>query len=266
MTGRRRTALLTAMTILATAAACGTTPPGPGPATTSDAPPPNAKRLSFHDGISNNEHYRVEEDTADGASPDGHGHWHTRTARLVGDNDRTGDPMVIAAFNHASIAATQGLIDQARTEAADGARWTDEITPAVSFRPSAVSNVLVGVYYAVRGAHPVDYVATTVIDSRTAHPITLRNLFRDESAGLQRLSEQTKRIWPTVYGHGDTSPMPDLSGNEPREQNFANWIPTGAGMELHFADYQFGPGPTVITVPWPALIDVLAPDMDVLTR
>ena len=35
--------------------------------------------------------------------------------------------------------------------------------------------------------------------------------------------------------------------------------PHPAGMEIHFADYQFGHGRPVITVPWPALDGVLAP-------
>jgi hypothetical protein len=37
-------------------------------------------------------------------------------------------------------------------------------------------------------------------------------------------------------------------------------------MEIHFADYQFGPGLPVITVPWTALSDVLAADMSALAQ
>jgi hypothetical protein len=131
----------------------------------------------------------------------------------------------------------------------------------VTFRPTAVNELLVGVFYAAGAAHPVNYVSTIVIDSRTARPITLKGLFSNESRGLQRLSEQTKLIWPTVYGHGSSEPMPDEPGNQPREENFANWIPTTAGMEIHFADYQFGPGLPILTVPWTALTDVLTPEM-----
>ena len=36
--------------------------------------------------------------------------------------------------------------------------------------------------------------------------------------------------------------MADLPGAEPRAENFANWLPTATGMEIHLADYQFGHG------------------------
>jgi hypothetical protein len=49
-------------------------------------------------------------------------------------------------------------------------------------------------------------------------------------------------------------------------KNFANWIPTAAGIELHFTDGQFGHGLPVITVPWSTVADVLAPDMTALAR
>jgi hypothetical protein len=42
--------------------------------------------------------------------------------------------------------------------------------------------------------------------------------------------------------------------------------PTAAGIELHFTDGQFGHGLPVITVPWPTVSDVLAPDMTALAQ
>ena len=60
--------------------------------------------------------------------------------------------------------------------------------------------------------------------------------------------------------------MPDEPGNRAVAKNFANWIPTAAGIELHFADGQFGHGSPVITVPWSALLDVLASDMTALSQ
>ena len=143
--------------------------------------------------------------------------------------------------------------------------WLFESNPTVTFRTSAIAELIVGVHSAKEAAHPNDYVSTVVIDSRTAKPITLADLFVDEQAGLNRLSEQTKVIFPQVWG-GGPSPMLDEPGNRPIAENFANWIPTAAGMELHFADYQFGHGLPVITVPWSAVADVLAPDMTALTH
>jgi len=43
-------------------------------------------------------------------------------------------------------------------------------------------------------------------------------------------------------------------------------MPDQSGMEIHFADYQFGHGLPILTVPWAALTDVLAPDMTALAR
>ena len=81
-----------------------------------------------------------------------------------------------------------------------------------------------------------------VIDSRSADPIMLTDLFTDEQAGLNRLSE--------------------LTGAEPRAENFVNWLPTTEGLEIHFAPYQFGIAlPETKTVVWTALADVLAPAM-----
>jgi hypothetical protein len=151
------------------------------------------------------------------------------------------------------------------TEAAPEMEWLFEANPTITFRAVAIAEVIVGVYSAKQAAHPNNYVSTVVIDSRTTKPITLADLFGDEQAGLDRLSQQTKLIFPQVWGGGPT-PMLDEPGNRPIAENFANWIPTAAGMELHFVDYQFGHGTPVITVPWSALTDVLAPDMIALTH
>jgi hypothetical protein len=139
---------------------------------------------------------------------------------------------------------------------------TFDATPTVSFRPTAISQVLRGVYYRQGAVHPLNSVTTTVIDNRNATPITLTDLFTELQAGLNRLSEQTKQLWPTVYGRS----MGDEPGNAPLEKNFHNWIPTAAGFEIHFEDYQFGHGQPVITVPWPRLSDLLAPNMQVLAQ
>ncbi len=61
-------------------------------------------------------------------------------------------------------------------------------------------------------------------------------------------------------------PMGDEPSNAPVEKNFHNWTPTVAGLEIHFADYQFARGLPVVTVPWPRLAGLLAPDMQVLAR
>ncbi|ORA27752.1 RsiV family protein [Mycobacterium aquaticum] len=205
-------------------------------------------------GTSNGVTYTVSSTSVD----PGNG-WKLEVGQISG-----GDGAVTAAFNAASVASGKtmaGMLDRDQV-LRDNA--TFDAKPAVSFRPTAISQVLSGVYYRTGAAHPLDYVTTVVIDSRTARPITPDDLFTDKQAGLNRLSQQTKLIFPKVYG-GD-APMPDLRGNAPAEENFHNWIPTADGLEIHFEDYQFAHGQPVITVPWSQLTDVLAPDMQVLAR
>jgi hypothetical protein len=48
------------------------------------------------------------------------------------------------------------------------------------------------------------------------------------------------------------------------ELNFKAWIPTAAGIELHFGDFQFGRGLPVITVPWTNMANLIAPSFIVL--
>src|ERR1700722_5149481 len=262
--------VLVAATIAVSATACGPTHPDSaaphgasittGATTSAKEPPGNVVRS----GVSNGQSYIVTAAANDGATPDGHGHWHVHTGQLTGQN-AGGDPAVVTAFNSASDASAQGLLDHSRADARPAWwDWTFDVKPTVTFRPTAIAELLVGTYYSAQAAHPVNYVSTIVIDSRTAQPITLKALFSNEPHGLQRLSEQTKLIWPTAYGHGGNEPMPDERGNQPREENFANWIPTATGIEIHFADSQFGHGLPVITIPWTALADVLAPDMTAL--
>jgi len=181
--------------------------------------------------------------------------WHVNVGQLSGGNNS-----VATAFNNASIASarTMGTMLDSDGDLRDHA--TFDATPTVSFRPTTVSQVLRGVYYHQGAAHPLNAVTTIVIDTRNATPITLDDLFTDTQAGLNRLSEQTKQIWPTVYGR----PMGDEPGNAPVEKNFHNWIPTAAGLEIYFDDYQFGHGQPVITVPWSQLTGLLAPAMQVL--
>lgn len=175
-----------------------------------------------------------------------------------------GDGAVSAAFNAASVASGKTMAAMLNRDEVIRDNATFEAKPAVSFRPTAISQVLTGVYFHQHAAHPLDYVTTVVIDSRNAGPITLDNLFTDEQAGLNRLSEQTKLLFPTVSGTG--KPMGDQPGNAPVAENFHNWIPTADGLEIHFEDYQFVHGLPIVTVPWSQLTDLLAPDMQVLAR
>jgi hypothetical protein len=235
-------------------------PTAPKPPAVIGDPPANLLRS----GVSNGHSYLVLADTTDAKTADGHGHWHIRAGQLTGQ-DGKGDPAVIKAFNTASTACANRLLDEAHADAAAASDWDIEVRPTVTFRPTAISELLVGVYYAHQAAHPVNYIHTIVIDSRTAQPISLNTLFNNESRGLQRLSEQTRLLWAQASPPAG-APAPDEPGLAPREENFANWIPTAAGIEIHFRDYQFGHGLPVVTIPWTALNDVLSPTMTALTN
>jgi hypothetical protein len=208
----------------------------------------------------------AESGTSDGATytvttkaVDLEGGWHATVGQLAG-----GEDAVASAFNDAAVASGKTMGGALGDDGVIRDDATFESKPVVSFRPTAISQVLTGIYYHHGAAHPMDYVTTVVIDSRTARPITLDELFTDRQAGLNRLSEQTKVIFPTTLG--GTVPMGDEPGNAPLAKNFHNWIPTAAGMEIHFEDYQFAHGLPVITVPWSQLTDLLAPDMAVLAH
>jgi hypothetical protein len=110
----------------------------------------------------------------------------------------------------------------------------------VTFRSIAVAQLILGTHY--YGVHPTASIGTVVIDSRSTDPIMLTDLFSDDEAALGRLSEHTDA--------------------PPKAENFANWIPTEDGLEIHFAPYQFGVSlPETKTVPWTAIADLVAPVM-----
>ena len=207
--------------------------------------------------ISNGQSYTVTTTVIEGGTPDNLGHWKAEVGQIAG-----GDPAVVEAFNTASHTSASEQIDDVRTGWTD-TTWNFESSGHVTIRNSAIAQLIGGTIYCC--AHPTNFTSTIVIDSRTAQPITLADLFANEQDGLNRLSEQAKIIVPRDFGMLD--PTPDNPGFAPRQQNFANWIPAADGMEIHFDEYQFGARlPVTITVPWSALTDVLAPDMAVLTR
>jgi hypothetical protein len=191
-------------------------------------------------GTSNGKTYSVTTAPIEGATPDRLGKWDAEIATLTG-----GDPAVVEAVNHAGRTSAQDQIDEVKGGVYDGEEWNFESKSQITFRSIAVAQLIIGnLYY---GAHPSTYISTVVIDSRSTDPIMLTDLFTDAAAGLRRLSEQT--------------------GALPEAQNFANWIPTDGGLEIHFSPYQFGIAlPETKIVPWSALSDLLAPVMSGITQ
>ncbi|MDG3013436.1 RsiV family protein [Speluncibacter jeojiensis] len=193
------------------------------------------------------------------------------TIRVDGQTDRArydvqlpqvegGDPTVSARYDSSMRAA---LRDQIDGDYGEGMHFTltggEDSTTTVS--PGTVSGLLQTSWDAdPPGAHSTALLATVVIDRKTARPITLAELFPDEQAGLQRLSEESAKLLPDTVVGSDY----DATGIAPVEHNFANWLPTAQGMQIHFLEYQVGPyaaGLVTITIPWEHLRDVVAPGL-----
>ncbi|EME19480.1 RsiV family protein [Rhodococcus triatomae] len=192
------------------------------------------------------------------------------SARVVGDTGLVrydvevpqvegGDPAVAAEFNESMRAALQDQIDGSAGESFTLDGLNDSQVAHIGSR--VLAGLLVTSWNAdPPGAHPTPLVATVVVDTDNGQPITLNTLFPDLQAGLDRLSEESALLLP------GTAAGPDFerSGIEPTHENFANWLATPDGMEVHFSDYQVGPhaiGLVQVTVPWDRLRGVMAPAM-----
>jgi len=195
-------------------------------------------------------------------SPGGLGHWTVDYEKIAG-----GDPAVAGAINRILDDEAHGQVWLYGAGASKTSPWTFHSRGRLLFRPSTISALFTGQYNAVELPNmPVDAVATRVFDSRSGIQIVWSNLFVDERAGLTRLSELTEQILPATY------PTPPLGGwaeyrtaMAPVPRNYKFWLPTDAGIELHFPDRQFGRGVRVITVPWAAVIAQIAPEFVAIT-
>jgi hypothetical protein len=102
-------------------------------------------------------------------------------------------------------------------------------------------------------AHPTDSVDTVALVARTAAPITLPTVFRDEHTAYTVLAREVKRIAAKQH-----EPITEPSGLAPKRKNWAAWQTTKKGFQVHFQDYQVGPhGLPVYTVPWKAVRPLL---------
>ena len=196
-----------------------------------------------------------------GVSPDGLGNWVIRYERVVG-----GHPAIADGINEIIDAEARGQVATYEPSATKTHTWTLNIDGHVSKRPVTISALFTGEYNSDQPNMPYHAVATRVFDCRSGILIDWDNLFVDKKAGLARLSEQTKTILPTVYAPPSRPGLWQF-GSEiaPVDANYRFWIPTGEGIELHFPDWQFGRGLPVITVPWPEIRDLIAPEFQAIT-
>ena len=150
-------------------------------------------------------------------------------------------------FNGASQASGRQVMDAVHADAPRDISWDFESETQVTFRSIAIAQVISGNMSAEMRAQIIRYVGTVVVDSRSGQPIEVVDLFSNPQAGLDRLAEQTRILT-------------DYDGIAATPQNFANWIPTADGIELHFPSSLLF-WPPAVTVPWSQLTDVLAPGM-----
>lgn len=200
-------------------------------------------------------------DTITGTSPDRLGNWAVRYERVG-----AGDPAIADAINRVIDAEARGQVATYEPSATKTNPWTLNIDGHVAKRPVTISALFTGAYDSEQPNMPFNTISTRVFDCRSGILIDWDNLFTDKKAGLVRLSEQTKRILPTVYAP-PSRPGVWQFGSEvaPVDDNYRYWIPTDQGIELHFPDWQFGRGLPVITVGWPAVRDLIAPEFQAIT-
>lgn len=196
-----------------------------------------------------------------GTSPNDLGTWTVDYERLAG-----GDAAVTDPINQILDDEAAGQVATYVASSSHNTAWTFHTQGRLLFRPVTISALFLGEYNAFELPNmPFQTVATRVFDARSGIQIVWENLFADKQAGLVRLSEQTKKILPTAYPAplgGWAEYGPNMA---PLERNFRAWVPTTAGIELHFPDRQFGRGLHVITVPWSAVIDLIAPNFVPIT-
>jgi hypothetical protein len=218
--------------------------------------------MSTPDTVSNGVAYSIVPDLVAGNSPNGLGEWTVDYEKLAG-----GDPVVAGAINRILDDEANGQVWLYAASASKTSPWTFHTRGRLLFRPLTVSALFAGQYNAIELPNmPVDAVATRVFDSRSGIQIVWDNLFTDKQAGLARLSDLSAKILPATY------PTPPLGGwaeygasLAPLERNFKLWIPADGGIELHFPDRQFGRGVHVITIPWSAVSDLIAPAFAAIT-
>ncbi|MCV7318314.1 hypothetical protein AWB99_15635 [Mycolicibacterium confluentis] len=184
------------------------------------------------------------------------GDWTVNYEKVAG-----GDPAIADTINRILDDEANGQVWLYAASASKTSPWTFHTQGRLLFRPMTISALFLGQYDAVNLPNmPVDAVATRVFDSRSGIQIVWDNLFVDRQAGLVRLAELTKQILPATY------PTPPLGGwaeyspsMAPIERNYRFWIPTAAGIELHFLEGQFGRERRTITIPWAGVSDLIAP-------
>ncbi|KIA64479.1 hypothetical protein FG87_13050 [Nocardia vulneris] len=123
---------------------------------------------------------------------------------------------------------------------------------------STVSEVVSGLIVFKDAAHPTKILGTITTDSRTARPVLIGDLFTDPATGLAELARATTEATRAVYPElADSKTITDAL--QPTERNYANWVPTPTGVQIHIATGVYVYGYPCVQVPWSRLRPVLGP-------
>ena len=101
----------------------------------------------------------------------------------------------------------------------------------------------------VHTAHPTRYLATVVINTATAQPITFADVFPNQEVARARLRE----LVPQLDSTGRLHP------NSLEHEKFLNWLPTPDGLRVYVEVSHAVGGFAAVTVPWDKIRDLVAP-------
>jgi hypothetical protein len=205
--------------------------------------------------------YLLVPDSISGTSWNNLGQWHIDYQRISG-----GDPAVAETINSGITALANDQATNIQWRPSTSHPWTYDATGTTRAGLETISALYVGRYNTDLPNMPFQTVATAVFNAHDGTTISWGTLFQDKNIGLTRLSEQAKQLLPAAYPDVRPELINANSTLAPMDINYRSWLPTTAGIELHFADYQFGRGLKTITVPWPRVADLLQPQFASLER
>ncbi|MEB3031456.1 DUF3298 domain-containing protein [[Mycobacterium] nativiensis] len=189
------------------------------------------------------------------ASPDGLGTATVHYQRLGAADSPTAD-----AINEHIDAEANRAVTQAMWDGSTRRPWTFDATGTLRTWAITVSEVFTGVYNTAEPHMPMHSLGSVVCDTRSGIVITWDNLFRDKTAGLTRLGEQLEAQVTTVASPTELRTWRRAGQFAPVDVNFKHWIPTSEGIALQIPEVQFGRGLKIVTVPWAAVGDLIAPE------
>ncbi len=172
---------------------------------------------------------------------------------------RGGDPAVRERFNSGMRAALDDYLkpteDNAPVTVAPGQLGEVDTSKVSHIGTGAVAGVLLVNIFVDHAAHPFNEVSTTVIDTHTAAPVMITDLFSDPTAGLTRLAGAiTEKIADDEKLAGQTAPQPVAD-------QLAAWLPVESGLVVYIPVAHVLGDYYPVTVAWSDIADVLAPGM-----